>query len=197
MWRAALPSRATGPKSEAGYTLIEILFVLAITAFLLVILSEFLFSGMRLWAKNDQAYRRQHQIKLVYQVINKELSTLYINPYLPDKALTGTDIEAEFWKESTAGLVKVKYRYEQTEHILYRSVGFAGTTPSETALFKNIKDWKFEYYQPHTQNWVLEWDPKEKTSVPSLIRISIATKESDLGTFTIPVKAWHSEEEEL
>jgi prepilin-type N-terminal cleavage/methylation domain-containing protein len=196
MWRITLPSKATAPRSKAGYTLLEMLFVLALTAFLLVILSEFLLSGMKLWVKNDRAYRLQHQLKFVFQVINKELSAAYVNPYLPDKAMKGDDISLSFWKECADGLFKVKYRYEQTEKIVYRTAGLMGTSAPETVLFKDIINWKFEYYQSHTKNWLLEWDDSDKTLVPSLIRISITTKESDLGTFVIPIKAWHSEEED-
>lgn len=196
MWPAALPSKATVPRSKAGYTLLEMLFVLVFTAFLLVILSEFLLSGMKLWAKNDRVYKRQNQLKLIYRVIHKELSTAYNNPYLPDKAMAGDDKELTFWKESAKGLLKVKYRYDQSDQKVYRSAAFWGSNIPEKVLFKDIKNWKFEYYQAHSQNWLSEWEPEVKTAIPSLIGISITTKESDLGTIIIPIKAWHSGEEE-
>jgi prepilin-type N-terminal cleavage/methylation domain-containing protein len=183
-------SRVSGNRSEAGFTLLELLFSISITGLLLAILAQFLLSGVQLWERNDRGYRRQHQLKLVYQTAYNELSTMCYGEYLPDFIINGDDWQLGFWRETTRGLVFVKYRYDLNEKIVYYSEGFYGSKPPETALYKEIINWQFEYFDQKNRNWLREWKSDRK-ELPALIRITVKSKDADLGTLTIPVKAWH------
>ncbi len=183
-------SRVSGNRSEAGFTLLELLFSISITGLLLAILSQFLLSGVQLWERNDRGYLRQHQLKLVYQTAYNEFSTMCHGEYLPDFIINGDEWQLMFWRETIKGLVFVKYRYDLNEKTVYHSEGFYGSKPEETILYKDIIKWQFEYFDQKNRNWLREWKSDRK-ELPALIRITVKTKDADLGTLTVPVKAWH------
>ncbi len=184
------PSKVSGNRTEAGYTLLELLFSISITGLLLAILSQFLLSGVRMWERNDRGYRRQHQLKLVYQTAYNEISTMCYGEYLPEYLIDGGDTRLSFWRETPRGLEFVNYRYDLNEKVIYHSQGFYGSEPPEVVLYKGIENWEFEYFDPKNRNWLREWK-SDKKELPALIRITVKTKDADLGTLTVPVKAWH------
>lgn len=187
-------SKVSGPrKNEAGFTLLEMLFSIGMTGVLLAVLAQFLLSGLKLWERNDKGYRRQHQMKFIYQTVYDELSNMLYGDYLPEYLISGDDYKLSFWRESNTGLILVTYRYDFNEKKVYRSEGFYGSNPGETMLFDDISNWQFEYYEPETRNWLREWTSDRK-ELPALIRITAKTKENNLGTLIIPVKAWHNHE---
>ena len=180
-------------KSEAGFTLLEMLFSIGITGLLLVILAQFMVSGIKLWERNDRGYRRQHQMKFIYQSVYQEVSCMLCGDYLPEYIISGDDYKLSFWRESDAGLILVTYRYDMNDKKVYRSEGFYGSSPGDTVLFEDIINWQFEYFEPETRNWLREWT-SDRRELPALIRITAKTKDSNLGALTIPVKAWHGKE---
>lgn len=186
--------RVIAAQNEKGLSLLEMLISLTFTAVLLGVLSQFLYSGVRFWGKNDQAYRRLSQFKMVFQVTYNDLASAFAGSYLPEFSLTGDEYQLSFWKETTAGLVLVNYRYDSFKKIVYRSAGFWGSKPEENEVFTDIVSWRFEYYKPDQKNWLLEWKPERKDQIPSLVRITVKTKTTDLGSMVIPLKTWRPEE---
>jgi hypothetical protein len=162
---------------------------LAITAVLLAVLSQFLFSAAGLWGKNDRAYRGQHQFKLIYQTVYSDLSAAYAGGYLPVAALAGEPTGLRFWKETPSGLQQVSYRFDPSQAKVFRSTGFWGGSAPETELFREIVAWQWEYYQPSTRNWLPEWRPGIGPGLPALIRLSVRTKTRNLGNMIIPLQA--------
>ncbi len=181
-------SRVTGVRNETGLTLIEVLISLSLMALILGVLSQFLYSGVRVQNKNAQAYERQYLLKSLYQVFSSDLAALTAGPYLPEKAFLGKEYELSFWREDSAGLVQIKYRYSLPEKKLYKSIGFWGSAPEETVLFEGLTDWKFQYYQAKNKNWLLEWDPDLKEETPRLISISFKTGGKDFQKIVLPVR---------
>ena len=179
--------KGTGAKNEAGITLIEMLVTLSITAFLFLILAQFLFSGVQLWAKNDQAYRRQHQLNLVFQSLNGDLGAMIPGGYLPEVAASGDQYQFKCWGENEQGLVQFEYRYDQQERKVFRTVGFWGGQPVASVLLEAVDDWKFEYFQAHSKRWLITWSPEQRNEVPALVKVTFKTKLGDLGSMIIPI----------
>jgi hypothetical protein len=188
--------KALALPNEPGVTLLEMLAAITITAFMLAILAQFLFSGVRLWDKQDRGYQQQHRLKLIHQTLYNDLSTVLAGNYLPEYSVKGDDAKLQFWSEATTGLVQITYYYDREQQIVYRSAGFWGQVPQDIPLFKEITEWKFEYYEPKWKNWVAQWNPEQKMIIPALVRVTVATKTGNLGTMTFPLKAWHEEDEE-
>lgn len=188
-------SSATGIPNERGLTLLEMLFAIGISAILLGVLAEFLYSGVRMWTKSDRAYQRQHELKYIYQVLQNELTDLVALPNLPGEILTGDGEQIKFWRQTSAGLVQVGYRFDRSELQIMKTEGFWGSTPGETVLFHGVTGWSIEYYQPRTKNWARQWDSGQSREIPALIRFNVTTKTAPLGSIVIPVKVWSKEAE--
>lgn len=188
--------KALALPNERGVTLLEMLAAITITAFMLAILAQFLFSGVRLWGKQDRGYQQQHRLKLIHQTLYNDLSTALAGNYLPEYSVKGDDAKLQFWSEAPTGLVQITYDYDREQQIVYRSAGFWGQVPQEIPLFKEITEWKFEYFEPKWKNWVTQWNPEQKMLIPALVRVTVHTKTGNLGAMTFPLKAWHEEDEE-
>jgi type II secretory pathway component PulJ len=184
----------TGRRSEAGVTLIEVVAALGLLGLLLAVLSQLLHAGGRMWIKTDYAYQRQHQLQDLYTVLASDMRFVYCSPFLPTKALQGNDREIAFWRETERGLQQVTYRYDAPQKILYRTAGFWGVLPEAKPLITNLTALQFEYFETTARNWKYEWEPKRKTLLPSLVRITATAGPDDLGPIVIPLEAWHEED---
>ncbi|MGD9153990.1 MAG: type II secretion system protein GspJ [Bacillota bacterium] len=183
-------------RSEQGVTLLEMLASITITAFMLAILAQFLFSGLRLWGRQDRSYQLQHRLKLIHKTLYNDLSAVLAGNYLPEDSVKGDDAKLQFWTEMPSGLVQVTYSYDAEQQVVNRSEGIWGQVPQEIPLFKEITRWEFEYFDTKWDNWVKEWHPEQKISIPALIRVNVRTKTGNLGALTFPLKAWQAGEED-
>jgi type II secretory pathway component PulJ len=182
-------------RSEAGMTLLEVLASLGILVILLAVLSQMLYTGSRLWLKNDYAYQKQHRLQDLYTILAPELRSACSSEFLPTPACQGDGQQLSFWRETGAGLEQVTYRYDAGQKTLYRMAGFWGAQPEAELLFTDLVAWKFEYFEAATRNWKDDWKPAVKTALPALIRITVATTRTDLGAIAIPLEAWHAEDD--
>ncbi len=180
-------------RSESGFTLIEMIAAIGLSALLLGVLAQFTYSIAGLWSRNDQAYRRQYVLRSIEQTLYQDFSVAYSSPYLPEPALKGNEYEVTFWQETNAGLVRVRYNYDSANQTVYRSSGFWGDQSEAAVLFQEVIDWRFEYFQVSTKNWLIEWEPEQPTELPSLIRLTVRTKLGAAGPFTVPARSWHPE----
>lgn len=191
----ARPSlKATVIRNESGLTLLEVIASLSLLAILLGVLTQFLYAGLRVKEKTDQAYERQHLLKNFHQTVSADLASLVVGPYLPENAVSGDDYEMNFWQESNNGLLQIRYRYDLQEKRLLRATCFWGGKPEETVIFTDITKWKIEYFRFKTKNWLTVWKPSHKDEIPALIRFTLATKNADLGELVFPIKVWYNEE---
>ncbi|HEY8463057.1 MAG TPA: type II secretion system protein GspJ [Bacillota bacterium] len=181
--------------AEAGVTLLEMIAALSLTAFLLGILSQLLYSGARLWEHQSRSYQWQHQLRLVYQTLYHDFSNAVCGVYLPENAIKGDDLKVQLWGETPSGLYRITYQYDSATGTVTRTVGRWGEEAEAVPLFKGIKSWKLEYFEATWKSWVAEWDPEQKDELPSLIRVTLATKAGRLGTLTFPVKVWYQRDE--
>lgn len=191
-----LPNPTKATLKENGMTLAEVLAALALTALLLSMLSQFLYSSISLWSKNDKAYRKQHQLKYVYQTIANDLGGVFSSRFLPEKQFQGEELRLNFWVEDSRGLECIGYRYDYESKALWRSSGFWGSAPEEQKLFTGVSEWRFEYFEPKKKNWVLYWEPSFPAELPSLIKITAKTDLGILGPFVFPIETRRNEEEE-
>jgi prepilin-type N-terminal cleavage/methylation domain-containing protein len=183
----------TASRNESGMTLIELLASLSLLAILLAVLSQFLYTGTRMWGKSDRACERRHQLRFISQTLNTDLGLLVNSPFLAEPAINGDEYGFTFWAVTNDGLVQVKYHFDSQEQKVFRSAGFWGSKPPENQMFDQVKEWKVEYYRPKTKNWELQWQPTLKSDIPSLIRVTVTVGNNSLGSLVFPIKAWHNE----
>jgi type II secretory pathway pseudopilin PulG len=181
--------------SENGMTLLETLAAISLTAVLLGILSQLLFSGVRLWGKQSASYRLQHQQSLVFQNLTMDFERLVARTYLPEPALAGNELKMACWDDTATGLMRVIYTYKPDEKSVCRLAGLWGQTPAETLVINEVQDWKFEYYNPKTASWTGEWSPKLKSQLPCLIKVTAVTKYGRFRPMIFPLKPGDKETE--
>ncbi len=182
--------------NETGMTLAEVVAALGLSVLLLGMMSQFLFNGASLWSKNDQAYRKQHQLKFFYQTIANDLENVFTGRFLPEEPFKGEEYLLNCWCEEKNGLKQIGYRYDLQEKAVWRSSGYWGSPVEERKLFGGVTEWRFEYFEPQKSNWVLYWQPSTKTEVPSLVKITAKSDLGVIGPVVIPIKVWRNEEEE-
>ncbi|MGE5605160.1 MAG: hypothetical protein ACM3YE_05655 [Bacteroidota bacterium] len=181
--------------NENGMTLAEVVAALALTSLLLGLLSQFLYTTVGLWSKNDKAYRYQHQLKYVYQTLANDFETVFTSRFLPEEPFQGEELQLSFWSENYHGLEQIRYRYDFENKTLWRSAGFWGSEPEARKLFTGISEWRFEYFEPKKRNWVLYWKPSYRTELPSLVKITARTELGVLGPLVFSIKARRNEED--
>ncbi|MGE5581344.1 MAG: type II secretion system protein J [Bacillota bacterium] len=184
----------TALRNESGLTLLEVIASLALMALILGVLSQFLYSSNRLKIKTDQAYERQHLLENFHRLMAADTLAICAGAYLPENAMTGGDYQITFWLENEAGLNQVTYRFDPQEKKVYRSASFWGSKPEEVPVLTGVTQWRIEYFQAKTKNWLTVWQPSRKDEIPALLRFTVATRSADLGELVFPVKVWYNEE---
>jgi len=177
-------------------TLAEVVAALALTAVLLGMLSQFLYSSISLWGKTDKVYRKQHQLKYIYQTVANDLGTVFSSGFLPEEPFQGEELSLKFWSETSDGLKYIGYRYDLEAKAFWRSATVWGGVPEERKLFTGILEWQFEYFEPEKRNWVLYWKPSFTGELPSLVKITAKTELGIMGPFIFPIETRRNEEEE-
>lgn len=176
-----------GGRGESGFTLPEVILAISFTAILLGVLAQLLFGGVRIWEKIGRGYSRQHQLLLIDRWFRNDLGALITGQYLPETAIRGDQSKLEFWIRSSSGLVKVQYSYDSASGTVNRATGFWGGNAVEQPVLKTVSEWQFEYYDPVSENWLLSWDPVQLNRIPALIRVTVKTRDFDLGRLVFPI----------
>lgn len=187
-------SKDISGKNESGMTLLEVLASLSLLAFILGVMAEFLYNGVRFWGRSNHAYQLQHELALIDQTFRNDLESAYVNRFLPGNAVEGKEDELTFWRETSTGLQQRRYRYDPEHQCLFRATGLQGAKPEENTLLSAVREWHFEYWDPETENWSFDWNPDSKTAVPTLVRVTVKTDTGDLGKLVFPIKAEAGEE---
>lgn len=189
-----IPSRkclqAMRETNESGLTLTEVVVSLGLLAFILGVLAQFLYGGVRFWAKNDRAYLRQHQLRIIYQTLNHDLEAAFAGRFAPEIAMRGNPEQVRFWRETAAGLRQVSYRYDPERHCVTYSSALWGSDPEEKLIFKDITEWRFEYFNLRLETWMPDWESEQKAQLPSLVQVTLKTQAGNLGRLVFPIRVY-------
>ncbi|MGD8401282.1 MAG: hypothetical protein PVH64_10195 [Bacillota bacterium] len=177
-------------------TLLEVVASLTLIAFILGVMSEFLYNGVRFWARNDHAYQRQHQLQSIYQTIHNDLESAFSGAYFAENSFKGETAELEFWRETVYGLEQKLYRFDREAQQVTCSNGLWGVLPEGRVIFTGIKEWEFAYFDPIAAQWLYIWNPSSKSALPALVRLTVKTALGGPGTLVFPLNAGRTEEAE-
>ncbi len=187
----------TAFRDEGGMTLVEVLASLSLLMVLLGVLSQFLYTDVRLWGKNNNAFERGYQLRVLSQTFHNDLGSMVSGAFLAEASLQGDDYHFAFWAVKPDGLVQIQYRYDPSAQKVFRSAGFWGSKPQEKLVFDRVEDWKFEYYRPKTKNWELYWKPDQnKTDLPSLVRVTAKIHNNHAEMLVVPLPVWRNESDD-
>jgi hypothetical protein len=176
--------------------LLEAIASLTLIALILGVMSEFLYNGVRFWARNDHAYQRQHQLQSIYQTFYDDLESAFSGAYFTENSFKGETEELEFWRETAYGLEQKSYRFDREAQQVTCSSGPWGVLSEDRVIFTGIKEWEFAYFDPATAQWVYIWNPSQRAALPALVRLTVRTALGGPGTLVFPINGGRTGEVE-
>jgi general secretion pathway protein J len=198
--------RAFSSIREKGFTLIEILIAISLTAVLVVIV----FSALRLAQRSDEKGRERQELSQRMRAVSDRLAFLLRGAYplfVQEEEKTyllfdGTETSLSFVTASTDAVPAEKARDAGEEGAPIEDIsglkkvtitaGDEGLKISENLFFMKkegekeyvldpeIDNLKFEYLEvnENESSWVSAWDPEEKTDLPRGVRITFWLKQA-------------------
>jgi general secretion pathway protein J len=194
---------------SSGFTLIEVLISITITAILVTIIFMAFRLGSRAWERGEQNLEPMQRQRAVLNLLQKQLSSICTcnisrmegKPSL----LQGTPAEMTFLSNTSIipgsgpGIVKVTYRImtdkeNKSESLLVHeeSLSYMPVTPPPSAttgqngfkvLLANYYSIQFEYFEasPATNApyWQEKWKAEQKNKFPGAVKITLVRKDGE------------------
>jgi type II secretion system protein J len=191
-------------RAQKGFTLLEVVIAVAITAFLMAAVYGVFSSTSRARTKVEESSIRFHQARVFFERISRELrgivwsskdsNTFFIckvedNSFKEIVFTTAPD--AAFGTAGTDG-VTARYALEKDAgdlHTLYRTVsvaeGSASSEESRYTIVENISKLGFRFFREGA--WFEKWNAEDEKQLPKLVEIflKIESGEQDLSFSTI------------
>lgn len=187
-----------------GFTMIEVLIALAITAFIVTALYATFFLSQKAIASLDDSLIRLQEARQVIDTLKREIESAMYNK---DREYTLFKLEdRDFYGKSAsrltfttfsplmAGLAKISYTVEETEGrlVLKKGMNSAFDSKSKAKEIELIEDLQsFSVEIKYRDSWVKTWDSSLTNSIPEEVRISITipekSKDNRKGEYGISV----------
>jgi general secretion pathway protein J len=200
--------------SERGFTLMEMLIALTIVAVMAVALWAVFRISVDSWAKGTQFIDNNQRQRSTLDLVKKQVASIF-GVLAPIDLQTGGAIYPVFGGTASSmqfvsltslrfqenpGLTLVSYDVTRDPQgglsLIEREERYLGLDPSResifdrketqvTALFDNLSEFLFEYYDPGTldrpSQWVKAWDSKEAGRLPVAVSMTMITRDSKGG----------------
>lgn len=180
--------RRAGPGKQEGFTLIEIIVSLSITAVLLVIVLSALTLGIRSWEKGASGVEKAFLRRALEARLSREAGSIY--PYRQkDEGLLFSGKENSLGFVTTA-MISNDLPWGGAKWVCYSS-GKNGVTirektvPSKDVrqdkggglieLGPEVKELHFKYLGP--DGWEADWDANEKNALPEAVSVWISFRD--------------------
>jgi len=177
-----------------GFTLLELLIAVALTAVIALAIFGTWTQGIRVWERANQAQFEDREVRFVLETMAKELRNSFL---FTGMAFSGTGKEVSFpqmihitglTEISQREIGRVSYSFNPDEQALIRhQIGwFQSQTPEAEEVVSGAKDLKITYYQfdreDETYQWKEEWNDEEKQ--PLGVRVELTREDKE------EVKTW-------
>ena len=192
-----------------GFTLVEVMITLTILGFILLMIFGAFRLGLSAWEKGETLKDDHQRARITSQLISRQVKSIVPykiktrkaeGDYLAfeGKARSVKFVSALPLKVSQSqGLVYVIYAFRENEKengvlLLYEervlNRDFMNETPREESgvlLMEHLAEVRFEYYRGEdpqknqVEEWVEEWNTREKGELPRAIRITFVSKKSE------------------
>lgn len=208
-------------KRNSGFTLIELIIAIALSAVILIIL----LSAIRIGHRSEEKGREREEISQRMRIIGDRLTWLVHGayPFTAEKedgeprvyfdggssslgfVTTSVDPYSEGFEDSIGFKWIMIFAdsdgLKMTEKIYFLEDVFEDYAENEYLFDPTVRTIEFEYLdvdpKDGTSNWVSEWDPDEKDYIPSAVRmhvsIEIEGKTIALPELTATIRAFQTE----
>jgi general secretion pathway protein J len=185
-------ARHQASRSEAGFTLLELLVAMAVLSLLSLVMMGGLKFGARVWERTQGTSDESDAVTTAEAFIRHQLAATYPQwhdtgpdrPHVlfdgeahsvaflapqPEQFGPGTNLQFALQRSSTGDL-----------DVTWQSQD-AGTVPTHTALLRNISSVEFSYYGPSFGGAIAKWSDSwsNRARLPDLIRIRVVFPPKD------------------
>ncbi|MBM7557517.1 PulJ/GspJ family protein [Halanaerobacter jeridensis] len=189
--------------NEAGFTLVEILAAVTITAIILVSLFALLQQSFDLWRSIGVYNHWEQNFRVLEAELTRDLHNLLSSPLTTRNLFQGSDHQIKFYQLSTTGEMKeITYSFDSYQQQLIKEVTYLGSKEKERIEFfseATIKDLEFQFYDLETEYFKSYWSQQEvreknesealskqlKRYLPQAIRLKIKLTTVDLPPLLI------------
>ena len=188
-------------KKNFGFSLVEILVVVAILATMSLIIATTLTQSLNAKKRLESQEEVMHSLRVIFTLMENDLSQAFLAHQAMEGAtgdyqtdFIGTEDSINFstqsghhWMEDAkdTDTITVGYSLAPSKDDLFeltrRSSSFLGPKVDEggksVVLISSIKEMKLEYYDPTDEDWTLEWDSTKishQAKLPMAIKISLS-----------------------
>jgi prepilin-type N-terminal cleavage/methylation domain-containing protein len=172
---------------QGGFTLVEVLIAIAITAIIIVPIYQSFNIALRTWECRNERSDLEGEIRLLAQLFQRDVESAFLCQFSLDKNFAGDGESIEFIsKRSGEGLLKIRYTFSKTDGSLYYSVSpIIENEEKVTILCQDLSRTQIEYY--YNGVWLNSWKSSEEACLPKAVRMSLELKDSTNIGFTIPI----------
>ena len=151
--------------NEAGFTLVEILAAVTITAIILVSLFALLQQSFDLWRAIGVYNHWEQNFRVLEAELTRDLHNLLSSPLITRNLFQGSDHQIKFYQLSTTGEMKeITYSFDSYQQQLIKEITYLGSKEKERIEFfseATIKDLEFQFYDPETEYFKSYWSQQE------------------------------------
>lgn len=159
---------------EEGFTLVEVLAAVTITAIILVSLFALLEQSFDLWRAVGTYNHWEQNLRVLEAQLSADLHNLYFSPLTRKNLLRGSPHSIEFYRLSSKGIMKkISYSFNSYERKLIKEVDYLGTAKKEKLEFfadLEIEELEFQFYASQAEYFKSYWSQEE-------IAAELATKQ--------------------
>ncbi len=181
--------------NSSGFTLLELILAITISGLILVVLASSMMLGWRSEEKASEREELSEQIRIITQRITwlirgaypflkatPEGRTLYFEGTEDTLGLVTTSVTKGTDLINSPGLKWIKFYLEDKrlmvrEKLFYEKDIFEDEGGKTYTIGDDIYELRFEYFDRDNkegeEQWVDEWDPKDKNYLPALVKINL------------------------
>jgi general secretion pathway protein J len=204
-------------KSARGFTILELVVAMTLTAMLLAMLSAGLYSVVNDWQRDGSGLDATLDKALVVLQLDRALQSAFPHTYVDPERLArfiyfeGNPNTLSFIStvspQRHSGLTAWQLSTDDKKGIeLKQTPAFSDNPDKRLAALKPVSllpnytaQWHFLFQKnPDTKQWVQEWSGKDRQSLPIAVRLVLTPKDDKKGDEPIeivaPIRSWRSPE---
>lgn len=166
-------------KNQEGFTLIEILIAITITAIILGAVFSFFDIGFSIWERTNRDGDWRQELRVFDKVLKRDLHNIYTSPIYHNK-FKGDYRSMKFLMIEDEQLVEVSYNFNSYGNEVIRTLKSIGTKTilSRSQYFANINvtGLDFSFYGQDNDYGKTYWEYENEAELPVAVKLDIFFK---------------------
>ncbi|PRX30486.1 general secretion pathway protein J [Orenia metallireducens] len=173
---------------EEGFTLVEILIAVTISAIIMTVTFIFFQQSLSTWERSGANSDWQQHWRVLESDLQRHLNNIFLSPLYQDNLFIGEEHSLEFLTVEDKQLKRISYFFDPYQGLLKREISSIDKEESQQLLFFNnleIEGVNFYFYDPKDDYWKGYWSYEEEERLPTAIKVQITIKKVELPPIVI------------